>query len=829
MAPLLPSRTALVLYGSETGNAQDVAEEVGCMAERLRFDTTVLDLDSVQLKDITKPTVVIFALSTTGQGEMPQNARAFWQKLLSSALTPGIMRKVHFTSFGLGDSSYAQYNVAHRMLHGRLVQLGAKPFCERGEGNEQHPEGHSAGFREWIVTLRSTVLDCFPLPDGTEPVPDDVFIEPKWKLDLELEANGNGTESGSGTGDDSNELPSTQLLPVRDAHTTSIDRNERITAKDHFQDVRLLDLRVQEAVSYGPGAVAVVYPKNFPCDVNSFIDLMGWQNVADKPLRLVTSDSRAGEATSTPSPLRYLDLSSSSLTIRWLLENVLDIMSIPRRSFFAGLAHLVGEDDEDEAYQRERLLELANPELIDELWDYTTRPKRTILEAMTDFTLVKIPWQYALSILPIMRGRQFSIASGGDLIRDDEGRTRIQLLIAIVDPPSPIIKYRRRYGVCTRYVTALEAKQQIKIGIHSGYLDVQPSELQSPVVMVGPGTGLAPMRSMAHQRLAWARDDSKRSAHSLDGDMLFFGCRSENADYFFRDEWDRFATNDGLAVCTAFSRDKDKPKEYVQDQIRVNGKAVCDALVRKNGKVYVCGSSGNMPKGVRQALLDVLVEHKDGMSMEEAETYLDLMEKNGRYKQETCDDHYGLTVRISIGKDVITLPEDDQTAFTLFRRWLYAPGRRMTAPAAILRHEYKNFDYDTLAKLWCFAALRIIPMLQNRAIDLIIAKMAAGDKMSTSTLRHVSTESSNDSPLRKLVVFYNAHHQCFEMSDDMKKDELSSDGWFGKFSTETMLERATGLPVDTTSYRNQAATWFRCTYHVHERGAKCGSMGWNQS
>lgn len=153
----------------------------------------------------------------------------------------------------------------------------------------------------------------------------------------------------------------------------------------------------------------------------------------------------------------------------------------------------------------------------------------------------------------------------------------------------------------------------------------------------------------------------------------------------------------------------------------------------------------------------------------------------------------------------------------------------MTAPAAILRHEYKNFDYDTLAKLWCFAALRIIPMLQNRAIDLIIAKMAAGDKMSTSTLRHVSTESSNDSPLRKLVVFYNAHHQCFEMSDDMKKDELSSDGWFGKFSTETMLERATGLPVDTTSYRNQAATWFRCTYHVHERGAKCGSMGWNQS
>ncbi|EME45269.1 hypothetical protein DOTSEDRAFT_79317 [Dothistroma septosporum NZE10] len=635
MSPITPSRTALVLYGSETGNAQDVAEEVGRMAERLRFDTAVLDLDSVQLRDLTKPTVVVFALSTTGQGEMPQNARSFWKKLLSSALKPGIMRKVRFTSFGLGDSSYPQYNVAHRMLHGRLVQLGAKTFCERGEGNEQHPEGHGAGFREWIVTLKAILMESFPLLDGTSPLPDDVFIEPRWKLGLDTKAHAAGKTSGNGVVEEASELPSTELLPVHGAYTASIEQNERVTAENHFQDVRLLDLRVQEAVTYGPGAVAVVYPKNFPSDVSSFIALMGWQDIADKPLRLFTSDSRSGEATSTPSPLRHLDLSNSALTIRWLLENVLDIMSIPRRSFFAGLAHLVGEHDEDEAYQRERLLELADPELIDELWDYTTRPKRTILEAMMDFTLVKIPWQYALSILPIMRGRQFSIASGGDLIRDDAGRTRVQLLIAIVDPPSPIIKYRRRYGVCTRYTTALQAKQQINIGIQQGYLDVQPSEMEVPVVMIGPGTGLAPMRSMAHQRVAWAREDSTRSSGALEGDMLFFGCRSEKADYFCRDECEHFATKYGLTVCTAFSRDKDKPKQYVQDQIKANGQAVCDALVRKSGKVYVCGSSGLMPKGVRQALLDVLVEYGDGMGVAEVEAYLDQMGKNGRYKQET--------------------------------------------------------------------------------------------------------------------------------------------------------------------------------------------------
>lgn len=641
----LSNRTALVLYGSETGNAQDVAEELGRLSERLRFDTTVHDMDSIQLRDVVKYSAVFFAISTTGQGEMPQNARSFWKAVLSSALRPGILRKVRFSSFGLGDSSYPQYNVAHRMLHGRLLQLGAKSFCARGEGNEQHPEGHSAGFREWIVLVKQALCETFPLPSGVSAVPDDAFIEPKWKLQARHSEIPNSSANGliedsaiAGKCDGcpkAADLPSPALMPVRGAYAALIVRNDRITALDHFQDVRLLDLRVNEAIPYGPGAVAVVYPKNFPEDVDAFIKLMAWEDVADTPLDLV-STQLTKSVVHTPSPLRDLDLSGILLTLRWLLENVLDIMSIPRRSFFAGLVHFAKECTEDEAYQKERLVELANPELIDELWDYTTRPKRTILEVMMDFTTIQIPWQYALSAIPIMRGRQFSIASGGDLTRDEQGRTRVQLLVAIVDPPSPIIKWRRRYGVCTRYMATLEAGQQMNISIQPGYLDVQPVEMQVPVIMIGPGTGLAPMRSMIYQRVAWAQSSPAPSKQKAVGDdILFFGCRSERADYFFHDEWEALTANEGLTVCTAFSRDRDKPKQYVQDQIRANGRRVCEAVVQGNGKVYVCGSSGNMPKGVRQAILDVLVEHAGNMSAEGAEQYLNLMEKHGRYKQET--------------------------------------------------------------------------------------------------------------------------------------------------------------------------------------------------
>ncbi|KAK0262977.1 NAPDH-dependent diflavin reductase [Friedmanniomyces endolithicus] len=660
------TRTALILYGSETGNAQDLAEEVARTTERLRFDTTVLDLDSVSLRDLVKPTLVIFVVSTTGQGEFPQNARLFWRRLLSGALKAGVtLRKVRFASFGLGDSSYAQFNVAHRMLHSRMVQLGAKVICERGEGNEQHSEGHSAGFGAWVVALRERLMDAFPLDDGVLPIAEDTFLKPKWKLDFVGEgqvegkaddgASLNGAvdlppsilhEATNGTTSPVKvvrleETPSTDLIPVKGAYTATLLSNKRVTAPDHFQDVRLLDLRIDETYEYYPGAVAVLYPKNFPDDVQAFIDLMAWQDIADKPLTLTpTTLNHKSAAPPSPSPLRHLDLSHTLLTLRYLLSNVLDIMSIPRRSFFASLIHFAGTTTDDDHYQKARLLELANPDLIDELWDYTTRPKRTILEALQDFTTLRIPYQYALTTLPIIKGRQFSIASGGALKHSSQGRggTRLDLLVAIANPPSPIIKYRPRHGVCTRYIASLQPNQLISIGLQRGYLDVSPAELAAPVLMIGPGTGVAPMRAMIYQRLAWATETGCRPAgKSLEGDVLVFGCRSSIADYYFEDEWRALCEREGLEALTAFSREAGQEKRYVQDVLRAAGERVFELVVKREGRVYVCGSSGAMPKGVREALVDVLVEGGEGMGMgrEWAERYVEGMERGGRWKQET--------------------------------------------------------------------------------------------------------------------------------------------------------------------------------------------------
>ena len=143
------------------------------------------------------------------------------------------------------------------------------------------------------------------------------------------------------------------------------------------------------------------------------------------------------------------------------------------------------------------------------------------------------------------------------------------------------------------------------------------------------------MRAMIYQRLLWAAaaqestqtNQPPPSTQALKDTILIFGCRGENSDYFFQDEWAALQSREvGLTVLTAFSRDKERPRQYVQDQIRANGDMISRALVDGRGKVYVCGSSGNMPKGVREALLDVLGSHGSVATREEAEKYVDAME-----------------------------------------------------------------------------------------------------------------------------------------------------------------------------------------------------------
>jgi sulfite reductase alpha subunit-like flavoprotein len=350
--------------------------------------------------------------------------------------------------------------------------------------------------------------------------------------------------------------PSSELIPIPNCLTATLESTCRVTPESHYQDTRHLIFTVPGSNPYPPGATLTIYPKNFPADVSAVLERMSWTEIADKPLRFVPTNPDADLNAYSPSPIPQPP-PNHRLTLRTLLTNHLDIMSIPRRRLFNHFIHCT-----DNEMHLERLHEFTSPELIDELYDYTTRPRRSILEVLSDFDSVRLPWQKICSIIPMMRGRQFSIASGGTLkvptslsaqvaagssLKD----TRVDLLIAIVKYRT-IIK-RIRHGVATRYISTLQPGQRLSVTLQQGSLGVKQSEVNKPVVMIAPGTGVAPMRSLAWERKGWREKLGLSPIQAEPGkDLLFFGCRKRGVDAYFYDEWEDLDVD----VWVAFSREQ---------------------------------------------------------------------------------------------------------------------------------------------------------------------------------------------------------------------------------------------------------------------------------
>lgn len=569
------------------------------------------------------------------------------------------------TIFGLGDTSYPKFNWAARKLRKRVLQLGALEYYSPGEGDEQHEGGLDAAFIPWSSGLRSQLLSKFPLEDGLVPIPENALVEPNWLL---RETNrfsnrpSHNASNGDSTGyqvDEHSEDAGQGITAGRhalEAHApeafsdptkchderfvVKVQENRRVTPAEHWQDVRHLIFTSDTPVPYGPGDVLSVYPLNHFEAVNELIVLMEWNNVADEAIEFVPTLPKHSEILRSSPPL---DVSNDQmLSLRYLLTNYLDITAIPRRSFFSMIAHFTSD-----AFHKDRLLEFTDPDLVDELYDYTTRPRRSILEVLQEFETVKIPWQWAASIFPELRRRQFSIASGGHLKMNANGCGRFELLVAIVRYRTVIKKLRE--GVCTKYLAGLKPGNRISVSIQRGGLGIEQADFRTPTIMIGPGTGIAPLRSLIWERMLWRQDTSTRlrTNHGsktteeapAENDLLFFGCRNEKADYFYKDEWKQLCDEGALLVHTAFSRDQAR-KRYVQDAIKEHAGAVYDMLHLKGANVYVCGSSGKMPIAVRAALVDVIetcggAPGSTPMSKAAALIYIEAMEKEGRYKQET--------------------------------------------------------------------------------------------------------------------------------------------------------------------------------------------------
>ncbi|CZR65692.1 related to NADPH-ferrihemoprotein reductase and mammalian nitric-oxide synthases [Phialocephala subalpina] len=707
-------RTALILFGSETGNGQDVAEELGRVAERLHFMTRVYEMDEVELNILPRFTIVIFVTSTTGQGEFPRNAQKFWKSLLRKRLPPNCLGHVHFTTFGLGDSSYAQFNYAARKLHKRLEQLGAKEVYPRGEADERHDEGIDGTFLAWSADFQKHLLSSYPLPEGVIPIPSHVLLPPNFLLGLRedstptsnfqdstsisisKESNHVAPSQPQDHGTNANRplplkgpieqttstpalsasdpkmkyepeeepaapvvpacpmlkephneepesiasplyLPSAKTLQIPNGVPARLVDNKRVTPENHWQDVRLLTFIIEEGYDYYAGDTVTIYPKNFPADVEAVIELMGWTEIAHKPLTFNNGNQRNYAApmamNNVPEEFHHV----KDCTLRDLLTHNLDITAIPKRYFF----ELAANHCNDETHEL-RLREFASPAYTDEYYDYATRPRRSILEVLHDFPSVKFPFEWALAVFPTIRGRAYSICSAGDIKYGEKaGYLRLQILVALVKYRTVLKKIRQ--GLCSRYLDSLApgttitttmsiTKMQSPWVLNSEHED----HVHHPIICIAPGTGIAPCRA-----LIWSRAAEEYGRRGRINDLkkpvgksyVFFGGRNRQADFFFeKDYTDPFINTQ---VFTAFSRDQ-KEKRYVQDVLRENGQMVEHLIMNEGARIFVCGSSGAMPKAVREAFVDTIQKwDKEKRNRKYAEAVVADLEKFKRYTQET--------------------------------------------------------------------------------------------------------------------------------------------------------------------------------------------------
>ncbi|KAI2635098.1 riboflavin synthase domain-like protein [Xylaria nigripes] len=670
---ILERRRILILYGSETGNSEETANDIERMARRLHFKTLLQEMNDAELSDLLQYPLVVFVISTTGQGDLPKNAHKFWKRLLRKRLPPDCLRQVNFTTLGLGDSSYLQFNWAARKLHKRLEQLGAVEFLPRGEADERHDDGIDGIVLSWCHTLRTYLEREHPLPPGLSPVPSDVPLAPKFTIELmnqgvgvngrdamkDATPNGHAPEAQrtghqfegrvsndhvtSGLSDKTpnerpgsivtparpnklgeaaknldysirnpDKTPRSSILPVTGSWLGYVDENIRLTPSSHWQDVRQLSLRIPrrdiskgdgQTLSYKPGDVAVIYPKNFAQDVQALIDLMSWGDVADQLVKHVRQSADIPWST----PKNCCPLPNS--TLRDLLTDNYDITSIPRRSFFAEIAQYTNDST-----HKERLLDFADPSRSDEFWDYTSRPRRSILEVLQDFPTVRVPYQHVPSIFPVMRGREYSIASGGDLTTTTnckhDGDSIVHLLVALVKYKTVLRKIRQ--GLCSRYIASLEPNTPLNVTIRSNKFPEVILNPATPLLAIAAGTGVAPIRSLLHERKTAKTNESTDAAETV----LFYGARNQGADFFYEDEWETL----GVKTITAFSRDQ-ASKIYVQDRLLQNYPMVC-SLLRKRCGIVLCGSSGKMPEAVRLALYDCMVKGGLAADREQAKTTL---------------------------------------------------------------------------------------------------------------------------------------------------------------------------------------------------------------
>ena len=222
-----------------------------------------------------------------------------------------------------------------------------------------------------------------------------------------------------------------------------------------------------------------------------------------------------------------------------------------------------------------------------------------------------------LSVLPPLRPRLYSISSSAIL-----APTEISITVGVVQ--YRLGDGRERRGVVSWTLQREESSVRCQI-IKSHFR--QPRDPSVPIVCIGAGTGLAPFLGFLGDRVA-----SRGQGLATGQMLLFFGCRSSQQDFIYREFLEEQQALGNLTLHVAFSREPSMPKAYVQDKLDEQADSVCEALIDHGGSIYVCGDARTMARDVNSAISRILsARFGDG---KKADEFLCMCAAQGRYQRD---------------------------------------------------------------------------------------------------------------------------------------------------------------------------------------------------
>ena len=535
------ARTINIIYGTQTGNSESVANDAAASAKKHGLLADVKSMDELELDALVTMEYLLIITSTYGEGEMPDNAQLLWDAI--SVDSAPKMEQTKYSVLALGDTSYDLYCKAGIDWDNRLSELGANRLYER--------------------------VDC--------DVDFDELAESWISSVIPMMAEG-ATVTLTGNETSENSKPKYNR---KNPFVTKMHTNRLLTTEKSSKETRHFEFSLEgSGLTYEAGDALNVIPQNCPELVASIIKAINCNGDEELPVN------------------------SEVMALSEALRTHFEI-KLPNKGLLQEIANRSGDQEFNELLQSE-----DKNKLSDYLWG------RDTLDLLLQFPTIEISAAEFIALLKPLQHRAYSISSSGKMYPES-----VHLTVASVRYKS---HNRDHKGVCSTYMADLvDDNSDVKIFFSPNTSFRIPKDDSLPIIMVGPGTGIAPFRAFLQER-----EFRKASGKN----WLLFGDRNKATDYIYQDEIEAMQTSGLLTrLDLAFSRDQEE-KIYVQDKMRENG-AEMFSWLEKGGSFYVCGDANYMAKDVDKALHELIEKHGN-KTAEQAIEYINKMKKEKRYVRD---------------------------------------------------------------------------------------------------------------------------------------------------------------------------------------------------